>query len=118
MTLRVKDIPTSYDEAENLLTKDGTRKISKNGWLIMSPQEIMPRCILLKLYQTVIVTYFPDGSMKLNHGNHITRTTAHWLSLACGNKGIIERSVSNHAMYFYDATGINTFGQEIPCVIE
>lgn len=83
MALRVRDIPHTYAEARKLMPirtipRYGMcRRISKNGWLVDMGSEIY-----LKLYETVIVRYFPNGNMYLNCGQFPTVTTQHWINCA------------------------------------
>ena len=112
MTLRVRNIPTSYEDAEKLLKKNGSRKISKNGWLVMAPEQVMERCIILKLYRTSIVTYYPNGSMKLDCGQFPTSTSQHWLNTALWNRGIITRN--SYGLHWSHSNG---YARYLPVII-
>ena len=127
MTLRVRDIPTSYEDAEKLLTKNGSRKISKNGWLIMAPEQIIERCIILKLYHTAIVVYYLGGRLDLACGQYPTRTTQMWINVALGKfsisrgcRGYVDRDIKRGELTFREHTLNSKYyglGKILPCTI-
>ena len=92
--MRVKDIPNSYEKATLLLSRKQERKVSHNGYLL----RLSPDTIMLKLHNTVIVTWYQNGEIKLNHANWITRTTQVWLNYALRGVGYV--SISNDSMKF------------------
>lgn len=80
MSLRVKDIPHSYEQAISLLNmkiRNPIRNVSSNGYLYW-----WDKIVYLKLYETVIVKYYPNGDMWIDCGSYPTVTTQHWVNIA------------------------------------
>jgi len=76
--VQAKATINSYEDAENFLGDKDEKKIAANTYVVRWNDTIM-----IRLYATDIVVYYPDGQVQLRHNGHCTTTTAQRINQFC-----------------------------------
>lgn len=104
----IRNIPTSFAQADEWLGKRLEKKICNNTWIMRNGLWGTDEDrIYVKFHNTVIVEFRPDGSVKLNSGGWRTTTTKQRIKAALkeigyiGSKSMGKREAKAANIYMY-----------------